>query len=294
MTVTESRTAYAVSAKSMAVNLLLFAIKGMFGLLSHSASLISDAVHSLSDIFSTLVVMLGIRFSERPADKSHPYGHDKFECLVAFLLGLMLFFIGGTIALRGLLSLFTGTYAASPAFAINICAAIAAVLSIVAKEWAYRFTIKCARQIDSPSMAADAWHHRSDALSSIGSLVGVIGIAVGLPAVDSLACLAISIFIFKAASDICADACKNLVDASAGEAMIHEMEQIIRQNAEVISIDLLKTRRFGSGIYVDIEVTLDKNMSFQRSHRSAHKIHDSIEKNIRQVRHCMVHVNPSA
>ncbi|MBE6907536.1 MAG: cation transporter [Ruminococcaceae bacterium] len=293
MTPSESHLAYHISVKGMIINLLLFAAKGITGLLIHSVSLLSDAVHSLTDIISTAVVLAGIKISCKPADRSHPYGHDKIECMIAFLLGLMLFAIGAIIGWEGIHKLHNPPEISGISYLLNTFALVAALVSIFAKEWMYRFTIKCARQIGSSSMAADAWHHRSDAISSIGSLIGVIGIRFDFGIIDVLACFVISVFIFKAAYSICADACKKMIDTAGDYAIVTHIEHIILDNKDVLSLDMLKTRQFGSRLYVDIEVTLDRRISFEHSHNIAHSIHDSIENTITEVKHCMVHVSPS-
>lgn len=293
MTPAEEHMAYRISTKGMLINLLLFIAKGIAGILIHSVSLLSDAVHSLTDIFSTLVVLVGLKVSNKPADSGHPYGHEKIECVIALLLGLMLFGIGGIISGEGITKLRNHANITEQTVIFNIFAVGAAVVSIAAKEWMYRFTIKCARKIQSPSMAADAWHHRSDAISSVGSLIGVAGICLGYPIIDVLACFIISIFIFKAAYDICADACKRMIDAAGDESVVECIQNAVLQNPDVLSLDLIKTRQFGSKLYVDVEATLDHSMSFEQAHKVAHLIHDSVENTVPEVKHCMVHVNPS-
>ncbi|WMJ77085.1 MULTISPECIES: cation diffusion facilitator family transporter [unclassified Sedimentibacter] len=293
MTTEESHLAYKISLQSMIINLLLFVFKGLFGFLISSTSLICDAIHSLTDIFSTFVVLLGIKFSNKPADKSHPYGHEKIECIIAFLLGIMLFVIGGRIGWDGFQKLLHPVETLKQNLLLNTSAIIIAAISIGTKEWMYHFTIKCAQKINSSSMVADAWHHRTDALSSVGSLIGIIGIRLGYPAVDAIACLIISLFIFKAAFEICVDACKKVIDTSCSSEIISTIEEIININKEVLAIDVIKTRQYGSKIYVDLEITLNKDTSFVHSHNVAHSIHNEIEKNIAGVKHCMIHVNPS-
>lgn len=294
MTPAEEQLAYRISMKGMLINFLLFIAKGIAGILIHSVSLLSDAVHSLTDIFSTLVVLVGIKISNKPADSSHPYGHEKIECVIALLLGLMLFGIGGIISWEGVVKLRNPVKGMGQIAILNLFAISAAIISIAAKEWMYRFTIRCAKKIHSPSMAADAWHHRSDAISSVGSLIGVTGICLGFPIIDVLACFIISVFIFKAAYGICTDACKRMIDAAGDKSAVECIQNSILQIPDVLSLDLMKTRQFGSKLYVDVEVTLDCSMSFEQSHRVAHLIHDRVEGSVSQVKHCMVHVNPSA
>lgn len=293
MTSNETKLAYKISVKGMLVNLGLFAIKGIAGLMINSVSLLSDAVHSLTDIVSTLVVLVGIKISSKPADKEHPYGHDRIECFIALLLGLMLFFIGGIIGYEGYQKIVTPPTLVENSMLMTVAALLAAIISILGKEWMYRFTMKCAKEIGSASMAADAWHHRSDAISSVGSSIGVIGIMFGLPIIDVICCFLIMIFIFKAAFDICKDAIKRLIDSSGDPKTIDELKEIINANADVISIDDIKTRQFGSKLYVDLEVSLDKHMTFEHSHEISHSLESTIESSIPEIKHIMIHVNPS-
>lgn len=289
----ETSKVYRVSLKSILGNILLFLGKLIFGLLAGSASLVSDAFHSLSDIISTVVVIVGIKLSSRSADDCHPYGHEKIETVIAFLMGLMLFGVGGGIGGEGIRR-FADQNAVHPALAyLNIAAAVMAAVSIAAKEWMYRFTIRCAKETKSQALQADAWHHRADALSSIGSLVGVVGLSLGYPAVDAAACLAITVFIARAAWDITADAFRRLVDGSTGNEIVDAVREHTLRQPEVEGIDVIKVRPQGSKLYVDMEVTMDASLTLEASHRAASRIHDAVERNVSGVKHCMIHVNPT-
>lgn len=293
MNLHDQKHATHVSFKSMGINLLLCVMKMVLGLMIGAVSLISDGVHSLSDIFSTVVVLVGIKISNKPADKSHPYGHEKIETVIAFLLGLMLLVIGGEIAYKGIIKIVAAEPQAAQQPLLVLAGAMVAVISIVLKEWMYHYTMKCAVRINSNAMRADAWHHRADALSSVGSLVGVIGLWLGYPVVDAVACLIIALFIFKAAFDIIKEALANMVDSTCSEDTIKQLKCSILSIKEVKSIDVLKTRLYGSKIYVDLEVSLDSRMSFVQSHYIASRIHDVVEEDNKKVKHCMVHVNPA-
>lgn len=285
--------AFKVSIKSILVNTFLFIFKFICGLIIHSSSLISDAIHSLSDIFSTGIVMLGIKISNNPSDESHPYGHEKIETIIALGLGVILFYIGVNIGYDGIIKIIHPKTNISINIFLNIIGMTSAISSIVFKEWLYRFTIKCARKINSKAMEADAWHHRTDAFSSVGSLIGVIGITCGLTIIDSIACLVISVFIFKAAFDIVKDSFNNLVDHACSKEIINQIKEQIYLQKDVILLDTLKTRMFGAKIYIDVEITVDKNLTLQQAHKIASTIHDNIENNIPNVKHCMIHVNPT-
>lgn len=290
---TSVKSAYKISIESMVINVGLFIFKLICGLCIRSSSLVSDAVHSLSDVFSTAVVMIGIKISSRPADKNHPYGHDKVETVVAFLLALALFVIGGGIGYDGVLKIIHPSHGNAINLVLNSVALFAALVSIISKEWMYQFTMKCAKAIGSGAMEADAWHHRSDAMSSVGSFIGVLGIRLGYPMIDAIACLIISLFIFKAAYDIMANAFRSLVDHACSDETVRLILNRIISHDGVISIDALKTRPFGSKIYVDLEITADKNLTLLQAHAIAAEIHDDLENNMHNLKHCMIHVNPS-
>ena len=186
--------------------------------------MISDAVHSASDIISTFIVMIGIFISRKKSDDKHPYGHEKFECIAAIILAAMLFFIGIGIGLDGINSIISGSYKTIKY--PGIIALIAAIVSIVAKEWMYWFTIHSANKINSGALKADAWHHRSDALSSIGALIGIAGSMIGFTILDSIASIVIALCIIKAASDILKDGIDKMVDTSASEEIIKQINNI--------------------------------------------------------------------
>lgn len=282
--------AYKVSIISIIVNVLLFAFKLVAGIIGNSKAMISDAIHSASDIISTFIVMIGIFISRKKSDDKHPYGHEKFECIAAIILAAMLFLIGFGIGIEGINSIISGAY--KTAKEIGIIALIAAIVSIVVKEWMYKITISAAKKENSGALKADAWHHRSDALSSIGALIGIGGSILGFPIFDSIASILIALCIIKAAFDILKDGIDKMVDTSASNEVINQIMCLTCNIEGVKNIDNIKTRLFGSKIYIDLEIAVDKNLSVTDSHNIAHLVHDSIEENIKNCKHCMVHVNP--
>lgn len=278
-----------VSGVTIAGNLLLSLMKLLAGVLGHSGAMISDAVHSASDVFSTIVAVIGINISRKKSDKDHQYGHDRLECVAAIILAVILFVTGIGIGINGIEQILKGVKGSqTPA----LIALIAAVISIATKEWMYWYTRSAAKKINSGALMADAWHHRSDALSSIGAFVGILGARMGYPILDPIASVVICIFIGKAAYDIFKDAIDKMVDKSCDEATIQEMREVISNQNGVQNIDSLQTRLFGAKIYVDIEIAADKTLSLENAHAIAQSVHDAIEKNFPLVKHCMVHVNP--
>ena len=275
------KEAMKVSTVSIVVNVLLSLFKLLAGVIAHSGAMISDAIHSASDVFSTIIVMVGIHLAGRKSDKEHPYGHERMECVAAIVLATVL-------AVTGLAKESTGVVVVP-----GVLALVAAVVSILTKEGMYWYTRFHAKKIDSSALMADAWHHRSDALSSVGALVGIAASRMGYPLMDPLASLVICVFIEKAALDIFKDAINKMVDKACDE----DTEQAIRECAEkqpgVIRVDMLKTRVFGNKIYVDLEIGADGNETLRDAHAVAERVHDHIEKEFPKVKHIMVHVNPA-
>ncbi len=293
-TVTENvdfqKVATKVSVISIVGNVVLSLFKMLAGVAAHSSAMISDAVHSASDVFSTIVVIIGIRLAAKDSDKEHPYGHERLECVAAILLAMVLFVTGLSIGSEALQNIMRGNY--DQLQIPGVLALVAAIVSIVSKEAMFWYTKHYAKKIDSGALMADAWHHRSDALSSIGALVGIAGARLGFPVMDSAASLVIFLFIVKAAYDIFRDAVNKLVDHASDEETERQLYDCIAGEEQVESIDLLQTRVFGNKIYVDIEIGVNGRYTLQEAHEIAERVHDKIEEEFPKVKHIMVHVNP--
>ena len=283
------KSANGVSVITIIVNVLLSVIKLFAGIWANSGAMISDAVHSASDVFSTFVVIIGIRLASKKPDKEHPYGHERMECVAAILLSMVLFITGLGIGSDALKDIFGGNY--DELKAPGTLALVAAVMSIICKEAMYWYTRYYAKRIDSGALMADAWHHRSDALSSVGALIGIGGAMLGYPVLDAVASFVIFFFIVKAAIDIFRDAMDKMVDHSCDEETENQLRECVIKNEKVIGIDKLKTRIFGNKIYVDMEILLDGTYTLHNAHEIAENVHDDIERNFPKVKHIMVHVN---
>lgn len=285
------KTAVRVSLVSIIGNALLSVFKMLAGIIAHSGAMVSDAVHSASDVFSSVIVIIGVKISSKASDKDHPYGHERFECVAAIVLAVVLLISG----------LFIGHDAVerlsdADAREVTIPGALAlaaAAVSIVCKEAMYWYTRFYAKRLDSGALMADAWHHRSDALSSVGALIGIAGARMGLPLLDTVASLIICVFIVKAAYDIFSDAVKKMVDRSCSEETEQEISQCAARQEGVLGVDLIQTRIFGNKIYVDIEICADGKITLEKSHEIAERVHDAIEEDFVKVKHIMVHVNPA-
>ncbi len=283
------RVANKVAMVTIIGNVILSLVKFFAGIWAHSDAMISDAIHSASDVFSTVVVMIGIRFSAKEPDKEHPYGHERMECVAAIVLAMILFIIGLGIGADALRTIWGGKY--SELQVPGMFAFIVALISIVSKEVMYWYTRFYAKRIDSGALMADAWHHRSDALSSVGALVGIGGAMLGFPVMDAVASLVIFVFIIKAAYDIFKDAMEKMVDHSCDEKTEKQIYDCVMKNEEVRGIDMLHTRIFGNKIYVDVEILVDGSYTLKKAHNIAEEVHDDIEQNFPKVKHVMVYVN---
>lgn len=285
------RVANKVSFVTIIGNILLSVMKLIAGFIAHSNAMISDAIHSASDVFSTFVVIIGIKLASKKADKEHPYGHERLECVAAIVLSMVLFITGFGIGVAALKNITSGDY--NNIVVPGILALVAAIVSIVSKEAMYWYTRYNAKRIDSSALMADAWHHRSDAFSSIGALIGIAGARLGFPIMDSIASLIIFVFIIKAAYDIFKDAIDKMVDHACDDDTVNQIRECVMKHEDVLGIDMLQTRIFGNKIYVDLEIATDGSYTLSKAHTIAESVHDDIEKSFPKVKHIMVHVNPA-
>lgn len=289
--ITENVIIKKVSFVGIFGNIVLTAFKLFAGIFGKSGAMVSDAVHSLSDVFATLIAFIGVKISKQDADKQHPYGHERMECVASLILGLILLVTGLGIGKVGLSNIFSGNYEnlAIP----GTIALVAAVVSIVTKEGMYWYTRHYAKILNSPAFMADAWHHRSDAFSSIGSLIGIAGAMLGFPVLDSAASVVICIFILKVSYDILKGALANMLDTSCGDEYEKKLKDYVSAQEDVVRVDVLRSRMFGSKIYIDLEIEVDGDKSLRESHAVAERVHSSVERNFTDIKHIMIHVNPA-
>jgi len=273
-------------------NILLVAFKLFAGFSGHSSAMISDAIHSLSDVFATFIAFIGVKISMKAPDTSHPYGHDRMECVASLLLGSILMVTGLGIGYSGLNTVFSGAY--KTLIIPSSIALVAAVVSIVFKEAMFWYTRYYAKKLSSPAFMADAWHHRSDALSSVGSLLGIGGAMLGFPVLEPLASVAICLCILKVAYDILKDSLDKMLDTPCKPALEQELMELISSQPDVFGLDLFQTRQFGSKIYIDAEIRLDGRLTLLEAHAISERVHDAVEASHPEIKHIMIHVNPSA
>lgn len=284
------KIAYKASLLSIIGNVFLSLFKLISGIVGYSQAMISDAVHSISDVVSTIVVIIGIKISSKDEDDGHPYGHERFECVASIILSFMLFSVGIIIGYNGIINIINGNY--KNISIPTLLPLSAAIISIITKALMFLYTKRCSKIINSNALKADAYHHLSDSLSSVGSLIGIIGSMIGYPICDSIASIIICLFIIKVSIEIFIDTTDKMVDKSCNNEMIEKIKNEILSNKNVLNIDLLKTRMFASKIYADIEIAVDANLSLIEAHNIAENIHDNLENKYPNLKHCMIHVNP--
>ena len=285
------KVASRVSGVSIVVNLLLAAFKFVAGALGHSGAMISDAVHSSSDVIGSLIVIIGVKVSEKASDEDHPYGHERMENVASLLLAGILAAAGISIGKEALRSIISGVYktAAVP----GMLALVAALVSIAVKEALFWYTWVNARQIRSGALKAEAWHHRSDALSSVGALIGIGGARFGVLVLEPIANIVICLFILKVALDIFREAVDKMVDHACDMETEDALCACAARQEGVVKVDMIRTREFGRKIYVDLEISADGHLTLLEAHDIAQRVHDCIEGEFPDVKHIMVHVNPA-
>ena len=288
---TNQQIAMRVSFNTIVGNVALSAFKLFAGVFANSAAMVSDAVHSISDVLSTAIVMVGVKLAGKQSDKEHPYGHERMECAAAIILSAILFATGVMIGYGGVITAIESR--TNDLIIPGGLALAAAIVSIALKEVMYWYTRAASKKTGSGALMASAWHHRSDALSSVGSFAGILGARLGLPILDPIVCVIICVFILKVAIDIFMDALSKMTDKSCDDEFVAELKAVISAQKDVLCIDRIDTRLFGDKIYVDVEISADSSFTLVEAHDVAQNVHDAIESRFEKVKHCMVHVNPA-
>jgi len=296
MKTTDSRTdkANRVTWVGFYTNLALTAFKLAAGIIGHSAAMIADAVHSLSDFATDIVVLLSFRVIGKPADKDHDYAHGKYETLASFVIGLALLLVGAGILWSGAKKIWL-SLSGTPVETPGAIALIAAVVSIVSKEWLYRYTAEAGRDINSQAVIANAWHHRSDAFSSIGTMLGIGGaILLGKKwhILDPMAAVIVSFFILKVAVTIVAGGVRELTEGSLDEAIEEKIIATVAGVKGTIEPHDLRTRRIGNTIAIDLHVYVDSAMSVVDAHEIASRVEAALREMCGQETFVSVHIEP--
>ena len=283
------KTASKITYTNLICNAFLSVFKILVGIISHSQALISDAINSISDVFSAFVVIIGVKLSGKKSDKTHPYGHERFECVAAIILAIFLLVTGLFIGHNALENILEGR---NTDIVPGKIALVAAIITMLMKECMFWYTRRYAKMLDSSSLMGIAWDNRNDVFSGLCVLIGIIGTRLGISKLDSIASLIVCVFILKAAYDIFNDAIGKMIDKSCPQETEESIINCAIQQEGVLGVDLLQTRIFGNKIYVDIEISADPNISLKKSHDIAEGVHTAIEREFKNVKHIMVHVNP--
>lgn len=285
---------YRVTIAGSIINILLLAFKFAAGILGHSAAMIADAIHSLTDFVTDAIVLVFVRLGSKPTDHDHDYGHGKYETLASAIIGVSLLVVGMMICYSGV----TKTYHAMCGESLQqpgFIALAAAVASVVLKEWAYRFTVRVGRRCHSEAVVANAWHHRSDALSSVGTTVGIGGaIILGekWAVLDPLTAIVVSFFIMKAAWSVLSKAVDELTDGSLPKETEDEIESIVSEDNEVSVVHNLCTRRIGNRIAIEMHVRMPGETSLYVAHRHATEIEQRLKQRFGADTHISIHLEP--
>lgn len=292
--VSRAKRARYVTLVGLMSNVFLTGFKYVAGILGSSSAMVADATHSLSDLLTDIIVFLGFRVAAKPADSSHEYGHGKIETLLATLCGIFLLFAGIGICAEGARNLFCyikGDLISRP----RTVALVAAVVSILSKEFLFRYTLGEARKLNSPALAAKAWDHRSDAFSSIGTLVGIGGAIILGPKwrlLDPMAAIMVSGFVIKAAFSILGESLNELIDSSVDDGMKKRILDLIRKDPQVCSVHLMRTRKIGPYFAIEAHIMVNRSMSLVKAHDVSSRLEGEIHDIFGEETLVTLHVEP--
>lgn len=277
-----------VTIQSIIWNIFLTFIKIFAGIVGKSSAMVADGLHSASDIISSIGVLIGNKIADTPNDENHNYGHEKAETLVSFLLSILLILVSLKIGFDAIVSLLNLSRVQVP----TALPLVMSIVSIVIKEYQYRITIKVAKKINSPSLKADAWHHRSDAFSSIAAFIGIGGAMLGFKALDPIASIVVALFVAKVGFDILKDSANELMDYSIEGDREKQIVKITEETEGVINLGEIRTRKHGATAYVDLTICVNRDLTVYEGHEIATKLEKRIIKDMQFVKGITVHVEP--
>ncbi|MBS4537059.1 cation transporter [Clostridium sp. D2Q-11] len=269
------------------LNIILSVLKVVIGIISNSNAMLADGIHSISDVGSSLGIIVGLFIAKKPEDLEHQYGHEKAETIATFLLSVLLIAVGLNIGYNSIKLIFSGG-----AEVPGIAAIWAAIISIVVKEIQYRISLRAGKKINSDVLIADAWHHRSDALSSIAALVGILGARLGYSFLDPVAGVLVSIIVVKVGVEIFVKGTNELMDESLEEEKLIKIVNAVMTHTGVKTVNDIKARKHGSMAYVDIEIAVDPDITVSQGHDIAEDVEAIVYERIENIKSVLVHVNP--
>lgn len=277
-----------VTMLSILLNIGLTIMKILAGIFGNSTAIIADGLHSASDIITSIGILIGNKISRKPRDEEHQYGHEKAESLVAFVLAAVLIIVAVEIGYKGVVALFNLNEIQVP----TLLPLIVALISIGVKEYQYQITIRVAKKINSSSLKADAWHHRSDALSSIAAFIGIGGAMLGFKILDPIASIIVAIVVVKVGIDILKSACNELMDSSISKQDISEIKSMIDNNQKIYGIKDFKSRKYGSVAYIDMSIFIDKAKTLEEAHDIADNLEHNIISTLSYIKEINIHTEP--
>ena len=277
-----------VTILSILLNIGLTIMKILAGVFGNSTAIIADGLHSASDIITSIGILIGNKISRKPRDEEHQYGHEKAESLVAFVLAAVLIIVAVEIGYKGVAALFNLNEIQVP----TLLPLIVALISIGVKEYQYQITIRVAKKINSSSLKADAWHHRSDALSSIAAFIGIGGAMLGCKILDPIASIIVAIVVVKVGIDILKSACDELMDSSISKQDIGEIKSMIDNNQKIYGIKDFKSRKYGSVAYIDMSIFIDKAKTLEEAHDIADDLEHNIISTLSYIKEINIHTEP--
>ncbi len=277
---------------NMILNFFLMVMKITAGIIGSSTAIISDAVNSAGDVGTAFFVMIAGKFSRKEHDKEHPYGHEKFESMASLLLGVAMIVTAFEIGKASVTTMIDYLANGVPIKQPTVIALIGAIMTIIVKEVMFQATNRASKKASAPSLHAMAMDHRSDQLSALGVVIGIGGAMLGIVILEPIASLIICLMIFSVAISIIRTGITQVVDQAATPDVVEAIRNVALSEDGVMAVDDLKTRIFGAKIYVDIEIAVNPNLSVCEAHDIAEKVHDHIELEMPNIKHCMVHVNP--
>ncbi len=285
---------YKVTLTGTAVNALLIVLKFIAGIVGRSSAMVADAVHSLSDFITDVIVIVFVKISGKPRDKSHDYGHGKFETFATMIIGIILAGAGIGLLINGIEQIIA-SLKGSPLPRPTMIALVVAVVSIVAKEWLYRYTLKVGKRVNSQAVVANAWHHRSDSVSSAGTLVGIAGamfLGDRWRILDPIAAMLVSVFIIKSGYDIMKPCISELLEASLPEEDEREIESLVKSVDGIVDVHNLRSRRIGNGIAVDLHAKMNGDQTLTEAHAKATAAEKAIRKRFGDNSLINIHMEP--
>ena len=277
-----------VTILSILLNIGLTIMKILAGVFGNSTAIIADGLHSASDIITSIGILIGNKISRKPRDEEHQYGHEKAESLVAFVLAAVLIIVAVEIGYKGVAALFNLNEIQVP----TLLPLIVALISIGVKEYQYQITIRVAKKINSSSLKADAWHHRSDALSSIAAFIGIGGAMLGFKILDPIASIIVAIVVVKVGIDILKSACDELMDSSISKQDIGEIKSMIDNNQKIYGIKDFQSRKYGSVAYIDMSIFIDKAKTLEEAHDIADDLEHNIISTLSYIKEINIHTEP--